>query len=74
MNTDITSTEPKHHNMKVMRMGGGADAVYGVGMLGAWAYYLRRATTLRQGVEGFFKGMFWPAFLVYEVLVILNKA
>ena len=25
----------------VIHSGGGADAVYGIGMIGAWVYYLR---------------------------------
>ena len=73
MITEQTPTEQKHPKTMVMRHGGGSDAVYGIGLIGAWVYYLRRATTLRQGVEGFFKGIFWPAFLVYELFAFLNK-
>ena len=73
MTTDPTQTEKAHPKPKEMRRGGGSGAVYGLGLIGAWVYYFRRATTFQQGVEGFFKGLFWPAFLVYELLVFLKK-
>ena len=52
--------------------GGASEAVYGLGLLGAWFYYLTHAATFWLGVLGIFKGIFWPAFLVYEVLKYLN--
>ena len=57
----------------MVRQGGGGDAVYGIGLFGAWAYYLSRATTFQEGVLGFLKGFVWPAMLVYELLKFLNK-
>ncbi len=30
-------------------------------------------TTFREGVLGYFKGIFWPAFLVHELLEFLDK-
>jgi hypothetical protein len=57
----------------MMFQGGGSDAVYGIGMIGAWVYYIGRATTPQQRVLGFLKGLVWPAFLVYELFVFLNK-
>ncbi len=65
--------EHEHHKPKVVRRGGGSDSVYGIGLFGAWAYYLRRATTPQERIRGFFKGLFWPAFLVYELFVFLEK-
>ena len=53
--------------------GGGADAVYGIGMIGAWVYYFKRAETTEARVKAFFKGLVWPAFLVYDLLVFLDK-
>lgn len=73
MNTELTSTEQKHLKQRVIHHGGGSDAVYGIGLIGAWVFYLRHATTFRQGVEGFFKGLVWPAFLVFELFAFLNK-
>ena len=53
--------------------GGSADAVYALGLFGAWAFYIGRAKNFREGLIGFFKGLFWPAFLVYDLLVFLEK-
>lgn len=50
-----------------------SDAVYGIGMIGAWVYYIGLGETPRDKILGFFKGFAWPAFLVYDLLVFLNK-
>lgn len=52
---------------------GGADAVYGIGMIGAWVYYFKRAETTEARIKAFFKGLVWPAFVVYDLLVLLEK-
>ncbi len=65
--------EHEHHKPKVVHRGGNSDAFYGIGLFGAWAYYLGRATTSQERIQGFFKGLFWPAFLVYELFVFLEK-
>ncbi len=64
-----TQEQPKP---AVIRSGGG-DAVYGIGMIGAWVYYVRRATTNKERVLAVLKGFVWPAFLVYDLLVLLEK-
>lgn len=51
---------------------GGADAVYGIGMIGAWIYYFKRATTGQEYIRAFLKGLVWPAFLVYDLLAFLE--
>ncbi len=53
--------------------GGGSSPVYGIGLIGAWVYYFKRATTTQERVQAFFKGLVWPAFLVYDLLVFLGK-
>jgi hypothetical protein len=53
--------------------GGSPDAVYGMGVIGAWVYYIGRANSFQEGAIGFAKGLFWPAFMVYEVLRFLEK-
>ena len=53
--------------------GGGSNAVYGIGLIGAWVYYFRRATNFQEYVLAFLKGLAWPAVLVYELLVFLKK-
>jgi len=42
------------------------DAVYGLGMIGAWVYFWRQADTNSDRAMGLLKGLVWPAFLVYE--------
>jgi len=73
MSTELDSTKQEDQKIKVNYQGGSSEAVYGLGLIGAWVYYLSRATTFQQGVVGFFKGIFWPAFLVYEFLKFLDK-
>jgi hypothetical protein len=52
---------------------GASDTVYGLGLIGAWIYYFRRAKTFGDGVLGFLKGIVWPAMLVYELLKLFNE-
>ncbi len=73
MSTEPTLAEQERQKPKVIRQGGGSDAVYGIGLIGAWVYYFRRATTTQERVQAFFKGLVWPAFLVYELFVFLEK-
>lgn len=44
----------------------GGDAVYGIGMIGAWVYFWRTSDTAGDKAVGLLKGLVWPAFLVYE--------
>jgi hypothetical protein len=66
-----TRQEKPEINMKIR--GGSSDTVYAMGLIGAWVYYIGRATTFKQGVAGFLKGLVWPVFVVYDLLVFLNK-
>lgn len=70
MTSDLNPNQKEQPKSIVVGQGGG-DAVYGIGLFGAWAYYLGRATTFQQGVAGFFKAFVWPAILVYELLKFL---
>jgi len=49
-----------------------SDAVYGLGFLGAAAYYLTNATGILMGLIGIVKAIFWPAFVVYGLLKLLG--
>lgn len=60
------------HKKKYYRRGTASNAIYGLGMIGAWIYFISTATTFWMGVLGFLKGIVWPAFLVYEALKYLN--
>jgi hypothetical protein len=56
----------------VIRQAGASEAVYGFGLIGAWFYFFTHAATFWLGVLGFFKGIVWPAMLVYEALKFLH--
>ena len=45
-----------------------ANAIYGLGFIGALIYYISHATSFWMGVLGVLKSLVWPAFLVYEAL------
>jgi hypothetical protein len=49
-----------------------ADAVYGLGFIGAAIYFISQAATFWLGVLGVLKALVWPAFLVYAALKALN--
>jgi hypothetical protein len=72
MTTVPMSNEQEMRKPKVIYRGGASEAVYGFGLIGAWVYYISHAATLWLGVFGIFKGIIWPAVLVYELLKYLN--
>jgi len=73
MNDQPVSEERKFRRTKVVyRQWGAGGAVYGLGLIGAWVYFIGNATTFWLGVLGFFKGIVWPSFLVYEALKYLS--
>jgi len=47
---------------------GCGGAVYGLGFIGAAAYYISTAASFWMGVLGFLKAIVWPAFAVYGLL------
>jgi hypothetical protein len=52
--------------------GGSMGAIYGLGAIGAMVYYIQHSTSFWGGVLGFFKGMVWPAMLMYKLLEYLK--
>jgi hypothetical protein len=72
MTTESKPTEQDKRGRKVVYRNGASGAVYGLGLIGAWVYYLSHAATFWLGVLGVFKGIFWPAMLVYELLKYLH--
>ena len=72
MTAESIPTEQKPKKTKVIYKGHTSDAVYGFGIIGAWIYYFTHAATFWIGVVGFFKGIVWPAMLVYEALKFLH--
>ncbi len=67
-----TETKVIEHRTKVIHQGGASEAVYGLGVIGAWIYFLGHATTFWIGVLGVLKGIVWPAMLVYAALKYFN--
>jgi hypothetical protein len=61
---------PHYTKVKIIRKGGAG--AYGLGFLGALIYYLQHAATFWAGLVGILKAIFWPAFLVYELLKFLH--
>jgi hypothetical protein len=72
MTTEPVPTEEKPRKPKVIYHRTTSEAVYGLGLIGAWVYYFSHAATIWIGLLGFFKGIVWPAMLVYEALKFLN--
>ena len=72
MTTDTNSPRNDHQGRKVKYTSAASAPVYGLGLIGALAYYLQHATTLLAGVLGFFKAIVWPAMLVYKLLEFLK--
>jgi hypothetical protein len=73
MTTEPTTIKHENQKPKVIRRGGGSDSFYGIGLFGAWVYFIGRATTTKERIRGFFKGLVWPAFLVYQLFAFLEK-
>lgn len=65
--------ELKGKNRDINISNSSSDAVYGIGIVGAWMYFVGRETTWKGRALGVLKGFVWPAILVYEVFKFLNK-
>ena len=50
----------------------GAGAVYGIGFFGALVYWIQTANSFWDGLLGAFKALFWPGFVVYELMKFLK--
>jgi hypothetical protein len=72
MTTEPVTIKTEKQKVKVIHRGGASEAVYGMGLIGAWVYFIGHATTFWLGVLGVFKGIVWPALMVYELLKYLH--
>jgi hypothetical protein len=72
MTTDTNSTLQPQQKTKVVYKGAANAPVYGLGLIGAWIYYLSHASTFWMGVLGILKGIVWPAMLVYGLMQYLG--
>jgi len=50
----------------------GGGVIYGLGIFGAFVYYWQQADGFWEHLLSFFQGLFWPAFMVYEVFSALG--
>ena len=67
------STKQTGDGQKAIKHSAAAAApIYGLGIFGAWAYYLTHASSVWMGVVGIIKGLFWPTVLVYELMKFLK--
>jgi hypothetical protein len=48
--------------------GQAGNAIYGIGMFGAWVYFWMQADGFWQHVLAILEGIVWPAFAVYHGL------
>jgi hypothetical protein len=67
--------EEEKKEIKVIKKygsGSSAGAVYGLGFIGAFVYYIQGSQTFMEGVIGFLKALVWPAFLIYRVFELLK--
>jgi hypothetical protein len=49
----------------------GGGAIYGLGIFGALVFYWQQADVWWEYLLAFVQGLFWPAFMVYEVFSAL---
>jgi hypothetical protein len=49
----------------------GGGAIYGLGIFGAWVWFFQQADSFLEYVLAVFQGLFWPAFMIYEVFQAL---
>jgi hypothetical protein len=50
----------------------GGGAVYGLGIFGALVYFWQQADGFWEHLLSIIQGIFWPAFMVYEVFSALG--
>jgi hypothetical protein len=72
MTTEPQSIKQEQQKPKVIHRTGVSEAVYGLGLIGAWVYFIGHATTFWMGVLGILKGIVWPAMLVFEAFKTLH--
>ena len=70
MSTETSTPRPQTIVRNVYRSG--ADAVYGLGLIGALIYYIQHATTFVMGLLGVLKAIVWPAMVIYKLLEFLK--
>jgi hypothetical protein len=57
---------------KVVNNNGAFGGVYFLAFVGAAVYFFQQSSTFWEVLVGLFKAAVWPAFIVYEVLKLLQ--
>ena len=52
--------------------GQAGNAIYGLGIFGAWVYFWQQAEGFWEHVYAVFQGIFWPAYMVFEAFAALS--
>jgi hypothetical protein len=52
----------------------GGGAIYGLGIFGALVYFWQEADAFWEHLLAVVQGLFWPAFMVYEVFKALGRS
>jgi hypothetical protein len=52
----------------------GGGAIYGLGIFGALVYFWQQADGFWEHLLSVVQGLFWPAFMVYEVFKALRRS
>ncbi len=73
MDTELETIEKEEKKYNIQLQNRSSDTVYGLGLIGAWVYYIGRATTPQEKIRGFFTAFVWPAILVYKLFEFLEK-
>ena len=50
----------------------GGGVFYALGVFGAWAWFFQQEHSFWTVIGAFFQGIFWPAFMVYQVFKALH--
>lgn len=66
---EITAKKNKYH---YYYGNGQSNAIYGLGIIGALFYFLGNATSFSLVLIGIGKSIFWPAILMFKLLVYLQ--
>lgn len=68
----VKEEKSDNKKMKYIKSGGGGNAVYGLGLLGALIYFLQHAQGLTGVLLAILKSLLWPAFLIFRLLEFLK--
>jgi hypothetical protein len=48
-------------------------AIYALGIFGAWVWFFGQAHTFWAFILAFFQGIFWPAWMVYDIFRVVTR-